>query len=633
MNMNSNIAREEIFRRTRALACFVAFGLILACRADETFAQEFRTLSFISTDAEFPNPERGFYRYRNLTNPADLDEVFADGQTLIYGRVDAREFRNGPLSDTFLDRIQAGFDAARENGLKVKFRLAYNNGFDEDAPKDVILNHIEQLQPLWEQNKDVMFHMDAGFIGAWGEWHGSTNGLENRTDRTDILFAILDALPEDRTVGIRTPHYKRQIFTGSLISASEVITEETAFNGSNLSRVGHLNDCFLSGPNDVGTYAYFSNNWPLERELDYIGQESLYVPFGGETCALHERGASENALAEMERLHIDYLNLDYHPDVIDRWKDEGTFDEIQRRLGYRFELKSGTASTEARPGGLLDLGFTIENVGFGELFNPRNVEVTIRNNETGEVVSTPLNVDARRWSGGETHEIRTSLAIPNSLPVGDYSIGLWMPDFEDSLRNDVRYAIRFANEGIWDAETGINSLSTSFVIDREAAGGIYDHSEGFAEVLDPSSLRLLGDFNGNGQLDGADIDLLRGDANLEEFDLVADGVVDSLDRNYWLDDLARSVPGDTDLNGEVNFADFLALSNSFGSEGGWSAGNFDDDNVVTFSDFLALSVNFGAGRASVASVPEPSCRSLTIGFAIVFLFRKTTRRRSICRAS
>ena len=49
----------------------------------------------------------------------------------------------------------------------------------------------------------------------------------------------------------------------------------------------------------MGTYALLNNNWPLERELDYIGSESRFVPFGGETCALHDRSMNENAVREM----------------------------------------------------------------------------------------------------------------------------------------------------------------------------------------------------------------------------------------------------------------------------------------------------------------------------------------------
>jgi|GEM_PF-1632093 len=587
-------------------------------------AQELRQLEFQSTDAEFLNPERGFYRYRNLDRPTDFDLVRAEGQTIIYGRVEASDFRDRPLSDEFLASIQAGFDEAREHGLKVKFRLAYNDGFEPDAPKDIILNHISQLQPLWENNADVMFHMDAGFIGAWGEWHASTNGLDNFADRSEILHAILDALPTDRTVGLRYPSFKRRIFSGSQLSDRQVISAESAFDGSDLSRVGHLNDCFLSSENDVGTYTLLGNNWPLERELAYIGSESLYVPFGGETCALDDRSKQDNATAEMTTLHIDYLNLDYHPEVIQRWKDEGTFDEIQRRLGYRFELGSVELPTEVRPGGLIPIKFTVNNAGFGELFNPRNVEVTLED-DNGTLHTAKLAVDPRRWAGGESNDIEALLAIPDTLPTGDFSVGLWLPDAADSLRNDPRYAVRFANEGLWDESTGINLITNDLVVSDSAVGAVYSISE-FVEVLDPSSLTLKGDFDLSGTLDPADIDLLSSNLNngQTEFDLNGDLIINQIDRTVWVESLANTRFGDADLNGTVEFADFLALSEGFGSPGGWSNGNFDGRDGVDFSDFLLLSDNFGAGDAAASqTVPEPTLMILLIPLAGVVLIRRT----------
>ncbi len=540
-----------IVAKTRCFLALFGLAVLLSRSTPLVVGQDLTKLEFQATDAEFLNPERGFYRFRDLTRPTNFAEVRGQGQTLIYGRVQASDFRDRPLSQEFLDKIQAGFDETRRQGLKVKFRLAYNNGFDADAPKDVILNHIQQLKPLWEKNKDVMFHMDAGFIGAWGEWHSSTNGLDNKNDRHDILFAILDALPADRTVGIRTPHFKREAFTGSQLSNKQVITEQNAFDGSHLARVGHLNDCFLSSEDDVGTYALLNNNWPLERELDYIGGESQYVPFGGETCGLHDRGKSQNALPEMAQLHIDYLNLDYHPDVIRRWKEEGSFDEIQRRLGYRFELKSAGLPAELRPGGLMPLEFTIDNVGFGELFNPRRMEVTLRNNDTGELRTAALRTDPRRWTGGETNEVTTWLVVPETLPTGKYSVGLWLPDIDPALRDDVRYSIRFANEQVWDAATGINRLTSDFTISKSAAGSVYETATTFREVVDPSLLNLKGDFDRDGGLDADDVDLLTAAVGSSDpvFDLNRDGAVSQLDREIWVEDLARTNFGDADLNG------------------------------------------------------------------------------------
>ncbi|MDP9175063.1 MAG: PEP-CTERM sorting domain-containing protein [Planctomycetota bacterium] len=54
--------------------------------------------------------------------------------------------------------------------------------------------------------------------------------------------------------------------------------------------------------------------------------------------------------------------------------------------------------------------------------------------------------------------------------------------------------------------------------------------------------------------------------------------------------------GDANLDGQVDFSDFVILSNHFGSNStSWDQGNFNYDSMVDFSDFVILSNNFGLG--------------------------------------
>ena len=53
------------------------------------------------------------------------------------------------------------------------------------------------------------------------------------------------------------------------------------------------------------------------------------------------------------------------------------------------------------------------------------------------------------------------------------------------------------------------------------------------------------------------------------------------------------LPGDTNRDGGVDFADFLSLSANFqSSDATWETGDFNGDGHVLFQDFLDLSVNF-----------------------------------------
>lgn len=147
---------------------------------------------------------------------------------------------------------------------------------------------------------------------------------------------------------------------------------------------------------------------------------------------------------------------------------------------------------------------------------------------------------------------------------------------------------------------------------------------------------LEGDIDGDGQLDGDDIDLLcaQHGTGPGEFDLTNDGQTNLLDIARWLDE-AQTINGDTDLDGEVAFPDFLTLSGNFGETGSaatWTLGNVDCDDEIAFPDFLLLSGNFGNAplvpNSTSASVPEPASKSASLaGILLGLALFLTSRRR------
>jgi hypothetical protein len=72
----------------------------------------------------------------------------------------------------------------------------------------------------------------------------------------------------------------------------------------------------------------------------------------------------------------------------------------------------------------------------------------------------------------------------------------------------------------------------------------------------------------------------------------------------------RALAGDADGDGEVQFADFVSLSNHYGGAGDWTEGDFNADGEVRFGDFVQLSNHYGSvvgpGVAVAAAVPEPA---------------------------
>jgi len=70
--------------------------------------------------------------------------------------------------------------------------------------------------------------------------------------------------------------------------------------------------------------------------------------------------------------------------------------------------------------------------------------------------------------------------------------------------------------------------------------------------------------------------------------------------------LQQAIKGDTNLDGKVNFTDFVTLARSYGKTGAdWSMGDFDYDGKVDFADLVALARNYGQTGPTAAAALGP----------------------------
>ncbi len=388
------------------------------------------------------NPERGLYTFVDLRELSQwsIDLTKSEGNTIVYGKVQIDDYRDAPLDDALLDQLDANFAWLRDEGIKVIPRVYYaGEEMAADAPLDRILEHVGQLAPVLESNADVIVALQAGFVGAWGEWHASTNGLDADAPRKEILDALLAALPASRMVQVRRPSFKEAAFGGPLLP-------NQAYGESDLARIGHHNDCFLASDDDQGTYA-------LPGEWDYAATDSAFVAVGGETCKLNPpRSQCASALAELEALHWSYLNGGFFPGVLDGWKQEGCFDQIRCRLGYRYALTQMRWRSVADPGESASIELSIVNDGYAAPFNERPAHLVLDGPERHDV---ELALDLREVGAGDVVDLCVQVELPIDLPAGDYRIGLWLPDLDPSLAADPEFSIRVANAIDWDEEAGV----------------------------------------------------------------------------------------------------------------------------------------------------------------------------------
>lgn len=438
------------------LLCEILSCVFVSCARDDGSVgpDAHKDIKYTESNEIFPNPERGFLHIYSVKSegeplsPVQLRALKLENVTLLQRIYYLEAFKDKPLSAVQLELISGDMQKIRDAGLKCILRFAYTDAIDgTDASYEIVVQHLDQLATVFETNQDVIAFVQAGFIGPWGEWHNSSNDLTTPFYTKKVLEKILSVLPADIMVQLRTPHYKQEIF-----GTSEPVDGTIAYSDDYQARVGHHNDCFMTGPTDYGTYVN------VEADKKFIAQEGLFVPNGGETCPPQASapGCTE-AKETMRMLRWTYLNLDWYKPTIDAWKSSGCFDEFQRNLGYRLVLVSAKLPEQLAAGEDLALNIEITNRGYAPLYNAKITSLVLKNVDSDEVHQFTLPVDIRDCKPNGTLTIDSAVKL-DGVSEGKYKLYLKVSDQAGSLRSRNEYSIRFANSDTWMPEEGINSL-------------------------------------------------------------------------------------------------------------------------------------------------------------------------------
>ena len=99
---------------------------------------------------------------------------------------------------------------AKELGFSCIFRAAYDfAGQPEDPEFSIILSHIDQIAERLNPYKSCIAGVQAGMIGAFGEWTQSAY-MEKKDYRMQVLARWLDALDSEIPVAVRRQKFIRE---------------------------------------------------------------------------------------------------------------------------------------------------------------------------------------------------------------------------------------------------------------------------------------------------------------------------------------------------------------------------------------------------------------------------------------
>lgn len=409
------------------LALFCALVLALTQPAPA----QVRTVTFAPTETAVPSPERGFWIHggsdflaSDASGLAWMQDVRQRlGYQLVFALVRLDAWREADLPAEFLTQLETALTHARAAGVKLIVRFSYNNGpvnnaNAPDAPLTRVRAHIQQIAPVLVRNADTLAVIQAGFIGQWGEGHGSTNNLTSAANKAAIRDELLASFPAEVPLQWRRP------------------PDLMAWSAARRGRFGFHNDCFLSSPDDTGTWTGTATQQAQQRA--FAADLTDRTPFTAETCVgTVPRFGCLPILAEGRRFHLTSLNGTFHPDFHSSWSAEGCRVLVERYLGYRLRLNYAVIDPVAR-----NISVSVTNEGWSRLHSPRLLRAAVWRN--GRSVASVALGPALLGAAGPGETLTLSGALGVSARHNDV-VCLSAPEPIATGRSVAAYAIRFAN--------------------------------------------------------------------------------------------------------------------------------------------------------------------------------------------
>ncbi|MDR0979066.1 MAG: DUF4832 domain-containing protein, partial [Lachnospiraceae bacterium] len=413
-------------------------------------------LNYNESNLKYANPNRGFYISRHITLPeiyteeekltmlknanSDLLQGERNKLTLVTLVVTLDKTLNSPITDDGLQALSDFLEKYGEMGYQVIIRFNYGDRpVIEPDNFSTMLKHIEQVGPILKKYADIIPVYQAGFIGAYGEWHSTIyEGVVYENQVLDAMFENSSPLTQ---ISIREPKDYRNYM-------EHVNNDEDV-----IKRFGQYNDAFLSTYSDMGTY----DNKKREEDLIYMESITANTFYGGEAVFRDEAYSNiTNANREMRLLHTNYLNSEYDENMFEFWKSQTVteeidevfagqngFDYIFSRLGYRFVLKESRLTKTIKQGDNLHISISIENTGFGNPIGINNTYLLLEKDEN--YYRMHLDIDPEEIKCGTIKTYNLVVSIPLDLNPTEWNVYIQMSSNETSIDEpDIRF-VKFAN--------------------------------------------------------------------------------------------------------------------------------------------------------------------------------------------
>ncbi len=376
--------------------------------------------------------------------------------------------------------------------------------------KDWIEYHLWQLKPIFHEFEDIIMCVKTGMFGPWGEQHSSPMALSANAGKK-LLDAYLDVVPASRILLTNQRLFMAwyNLTYGTTYSAANIETMPVPPKGSPEARFGFFDDSYAA---NYGNSGRFHGPHDRFRFLSWIYKRNTIIQveggigdnaFGNMPGAIIE--AREFRTTALNMRHGNYSrwsNFIYNEAnvtkpvtfpassketvppftgptktaIFDRVYDGRNGMEYMRdRLGYRLVLREAKASKWVEQNGTLRFEGKIQNVGFGNVVNRKNVSVILKATDGSNTYMALTDLDARDWltdpdsraentAAWRDLNFSAKMSAFGSVPAGSYDIYLKINDPKEQSAN--KRCLRFANKGnSWNADLGANLIGSTTIKD------------------------------------------------------------------------------------------------------------------------------------------------------------------------
>lgn len=366
------------------------------------------------------------------------------------------QYRNKDLDQKAIDHMNAYFEACRTIGVTVALRFAYVFTMGCDATQDCVSlaqmqRHMQQLKPVLAKNRDVLFCLESGFFGQWGEQTPDCSW-----NRNGQVGAIIDSavamVPDDLFVLVRYAWVRDK--------ASASLRSRIGYHNDYIVGVSHAWDSGTEWTSDTYQNLVAASArvlvegempWGSQLPFDIDGWNVLkYLQTNHYTvlsCYHNNReGGVTYDMKEWRDIPVSAAALSgrglrYYPawfqDSSGKTISHSLFDYLQDFLGYHIAVSDATVKKD---GVKAAATFSLTNYGFAAPLAMKRLRLVLLD-EQGRIAAAQEIGKLADFQAGTKKDCTVVLPLPSATAVYRVGIFLEAPDGSGAkLANDLPMA-------------------------------------------------------------------------------------------------------------------------------------------------------------------------------------------------